>query len=248
VFVGNGAVTTIYDIFKAAQSGNVPRVRALINAGTDPNTANHTGGTPLHYTVASGYSVVVDVLLAARADPVKGDKVLCTPLHLAAMKGNTSVLENVFSVGTDVNMGDSNGVRPLYGAAMKGHTRALGILLAAGADPNIKDHDGYTALHLAWKYSHNGAARQLEKEEFSPTTNSKCRPKTRDRDGYLCCEQRGERALANWTCPKCGDLFCIACSGSGERNKNDLGGIAVEKINFLGSVNSCPVCDKPPAK
>src|SRR5262249_12631801 len=63
-----------------AQEGTVTY---LIEAGADPNSADKSGGTPLHRAVRIRCAAAVRALLAKGADPLLKNKNGSTPLHLA---------------------------------------------------------------------------------------------------------------------------------------------------------------------
>ena len=56
------------DIFQAAKTGNIDRVRELIAAGADVNQQNNDGWTPLHWAAYNGHQEVVQALIAAGAN------------------------------------------------------------------------------------------------------------------------------------------------------------------------------------
>jgi ankyrin repeat protein len=58
-------------------------VRALLDAGADPNARSASGGTPLHTAAFTGNVTVVRMLLAAGADVTAEDGRGRTPLDVA---------------------------------------------------------------------------------------------------------------------------------------------------------------------
>ena len=103
--------------------GYLSVIKALLQAGANPNLANKGGVSPLLQSAWKCEENVVELLLNAGADPNKAD---CnTPL-----KGNT----------------------PLSIAAEKGLLKTAKVLLGHGADPNAADKHGKTPLQHALKY------------------------------------------------------------------------------------------------
>jgi ankyrin repeat protein len=61
-------------LHQAAETGNLPLVRALLDAGADVNAASHMG-SPLHGAVQGGNVLVVEELLRGGANPDVKDRV-----------------------------------------------------------------------------------------------------------------------------------------------------------------------------
>ena len=142
------------DIFKAAKTGKVDRVRELIRQ--DPQVVNKLkkGRIPLHYAAFYGRSDTVELLLAHGAEASVNQKTKdgLTPLHCAAIKkGKLEVVKILLGAGAHVNIQSKDGLTPLHYAAWNGHSDndTVAELLAAGADVNQQDNDGCTPLHAA---------------------------------------------------------------------------------------------------
>jgi ankyrin repeat protein len=65
-------------LHQAAETGNLPLVRALMDAGADVNAASDMG-SPLHSAVQGGNVLIVEELLRAGADPDVKDRVQNRP-------------------------------------------------------------------------------------------------------------------------------------------------------------------------
>ena len=86
------STTAANDIFPAAMTGNVKRVRELLDAGVSPDHfAPLLFGVrrPLHYAAESGHTSVVALLLERGASVDSKDEINATPLMHAFMKGGT---------------------------------------------------------------------------------------------------------------------------------------------------------------
>lgn len=81
-------------IHSAAETGDVGKVRSLINGSKDlVNVKNKAHATPLHMAVSNGQEAVVEVLVANKADVNSKDWQGATPLKLAARNGYTDIVD-----------------------------------------------------------------------------------------------------------------------------------------------------------
>ena len=94
------------DIFEAARTGNIDRVRELIAAGANVNQQDIDGWTPLHLAAYNGHQAVVQALIAAGADVNQQDNDGRTPLHRAACYGHQEVVQALIAAGANVNQQD----------------------------------------------------------------------------------------------------------------------------------------------
>ncbi|MDE2794039.1 MAG: ankyrin repeat domain-containing protein [Gemmatimonadota bacterium] len=151
----------------AARSGTVEVVRALLQAGADPNawemsfaTDYGWGWTPLHLAAASNPDPdVVRALIEAGADldAPSGESYRQgnSPLHYAAENRNPAVAAVLLDAGADVNARSARGRTPLHMAAAGASNPAvIELLVEAGADVNALDADGRAPLHSAAYYNH----------------------------------------------------------------------------------------------
>lgn len=150
----------------AAESGTLEVVRALLQAGADPNAwamgfAEDYGWalTPLHPAAGSNPDPgVVRALIEAGADldAPSGEsyRVGNSPLHYAAENPNPAVAAALLEAGADVNARSARGRTPLHEAAAGASDPAvIELLVEAGADVNALDADGYAPLHTAAYYN-----------------------------------------------------------------------------------------------
>lgn len=75
-------------LIRAARTGNLPVVDALLNAGAQVNARNRSGETALHWAVTQKDRRLVERLLASRADPGAQDIFGITPLSIAVGAGD----------------------------------------------------------------------------------------------------------------------------------------------------------------
>ena len=126
----NGLAPLQYGLAACSVNKNLTTVKALLDAGADPNVGWHS----LWYTVFFGNKVrndVVKVLLDAGADPNKRDETGDTPLHTAAKYSYKDVIKVLLDGGADPYVANNDGNTPLDIARQQGpHTWFYFIALA----------------------------------------------------------------------------------------------------------------------
>jgi ankyrin repeat protein len=170
------------DLWAAASSGDVERLRALLDA--DPAGVNARGpneATSLHFAATAE---VVRELLARGADLTVRDTYGRTPgqaiaaygarrkdaarealdasgewnLRLACALGEVERARTFLDAG---ETGGLNGATPLHVAAATGQAEITRLLLARGYDPNAPDAEGIRPLHHAAGGGHTEVVRLL---------------------------------------------------------------------------------------
>jgi len=122
----------ITPLHRAASSGCVPCVQALLQAGVPATLRRQDGATPLHHARAA----VRPLLIAAGADVAARDHLGRTPLATAAEIG-----EDLLGPGVDT--ADHNGFTALHWAVLAGSDERVAWLLAHGADPRQRSTRAY---------------------------------------------------------------------------------------------------------
>lgn len=173
----------------AARHNNAAVVSALIRNGAQPNDAtgyipatwdrspNSNGNTPLHVTVCTGKTPVIDVLVAAGAKVQQANSSGATPFHFAIWCRNAVSASALLRHGADANavvtlvegetqstsrMHDCTGCNAIHllvdsssgdDLVLERPMSILNLLLDAGVDINAEIaqgmYEGYSALRLA---------------------------------------------------------------------------------------------------
>lgn len=123
-------------LFKAAEKGDLGKVKELVDAGAEVN-AVHSGHGLDTWLYEAGLPSGVGRGSIDYADP-DGNTVLMR----AALRGHMDVASFLISKGANVNITTNNGVTALLLATCEDHTSLVKLLLDAGADPNVQD-DGF---------------------------------------------------------------------------------------------------------
>lgn len=137
-------------LYIAAASHNADAMRALLDAGAQPD-ADSPYGTALTFAAMTGNAEGARMLFAkgakANTARVDGD----TVLMMAAQAGNPDFIAELLKRKVDVNKTSFNGSSALGYAARMGNVEVGRMLLEAGAKPNVADSDKQTPLMLAAK-------------------------------------------------------------------------------------------------
>ena len=155
--VGCGPSMSIHE---ATEVGNIEVVEQHLAAGTDVDTKNENGFTPLHIAVSKGYKEVAELLVTNGADVNTKDNG-STPLHKAAQFGHKAIVELLINKVADVNAKGELGETPLHSAAADGEKEIVELLIVAGADVNVRDKEGYNSLHRATYERHKNVVELL---------------------------------------------------------------------------------------
>jgi ankyrin repeat protein len=100
-------------ILDAVDLRNIEAVKQYITAGTDVNTKDAIGTTPLLLAVTKGQKEIVELLIAEGADVNAKMKYGWTPLYFAAFHDYKEIAELLIATGADVNAKDDDGTTPL---------------------------------------------------------------------------------------------------------------------------------------
>lgn len=142
------------DIFEAAASGRVERVRALVEA--QPALANAVaadGFQPLGLACFFGHFEAAKCLVEHGAEvnsPARNQQKVM-PLHSAAASRNLEIARLLLEHGADANARQNNDFTPLQEPAHNGQIEMAELLLENGANINAGQAQGQTALSIAQK-------------------------------------------------------------------------------------------------
>ena len=128
------------------ETGNVPAVSLLLEAGAPINTPDSLGTPPLFYAISYGNPNMVALLLDWSADVNLRNPSRETPLMVAARLGRADIAEQLLLYGANPNARNAAGWTALFLSAARGHLEVTQALIDAGAAVNRADPSGRTAL------------------------------------------------------------------------------------------------------
>jgi len=150
------------DLIRAAENGDIAKIKDLLYIGADVNAESNGGWTALREAANEGHTEAVKLLIEKGADVnAKNNDYNETALMRAAGKGHTEIVKTLIDKGADVNAKDYNGGTALIWAAGKGHTEVAKTLIEHGTDLNAKSNKGSTALMFAADKGHTEAVKLL---------------------------------------------------------------------------------------
>ena len=121
----------------AARTGNLERVRLLLEQGADKERSNYSGYTPLISASWYGHLDVVQYLVEQGSKLDEADCVGFTPLF--ASLRHFEVTRYLLEQGADRDKVDDRGKTLLHWAAEHGHLETAKLLMVYGADFNARD-------------------------------------------------------------------------------------------------------------
>lgn len=125
----------------------------LLNNGSDVNSRDNYGNTPLHYAILDQPSKTIILLLNAGADVNAININGSNPLHLLMESENnirkSEIIQLLLDKNIDINTINYAGFSPLHICASSGSEEIMKKFLDKNAEINIQNSNGVTPLHIA---------------------------------------------------------------------------------------------------
>jgi ankyrin repeat protein len=142
-------------LMSVAVTGSTEIIRALIQAGANPNQQDDIEYTALALAVENSHLRAVRVLVAAGADVNIAATYGNTPLILACEKGSFEMAEFLLDRGANIATTNRDRETALMKAAATGSLPLVRLCIDRGADVNTVSKGRNTALAIAAGASHN---------------------------------------------------------------------------------------------
>jgi len=145
---------------KAAEAGDLDKVKELVAAKSPLDARGKYGRTPLIAAIANDKTEVALYLIEQGASPTVADKEKNDPLKWAAIRSgwvkshqNVKLVEALLNAGAPVDSRNKDGFTPLIWAANRSAVKLVELLIARGADVNAKTTEKYNSGRNALLYA-----------------------------------------------------------------------------------------------
>ncbi len=160
----------IRKLIQAAKTGDIPTVRAFLDAGNSPDTPipNKARFSILMYAASGNQVEMIRFLLDKGANVEYKSADGYTPLMLAGMRGSMEAAQFLLSVGANVKTKSNGGMSALSFSVAAGKVNTVNLLLDKGSDPNNAPPNGSSELHMAAGLGHVEIAKMLMAKGANP--------------------------------------------------------------------------------
>jgi ankyrin repeat protein len=141
-------------MFVASQSGQLEKVRCLVDYGADLNAKDEDDETALILASKCGHLGIVKYLVETGADLNAEGKYGWTALNYASRRGHLEMVKYLVANEANVNSMHDNGWTALMYASEHGHLEIVKYLVEHGANVNAKYENQWTALMYASRRGH----------------------------------------------------------------------------------------------
>ena len=153
-------------IHQATLDGLIEKVERMVKKGTDVNSRDSYGRTPLHIAAAENHNIDMEVLFNLGADIDAQDSQGRTPLMYAAADGKDGAVSLLVANLADVNIQDVDGMRALEWARNSGNSDLTSFLRLitekkSSSNKNLKEPDMQYIIEEA--LSEKGIQKEIEK-------------------------------------------------------------------------------------
>jgi len=169
-------------LIEAAVKGDTAAVKELLGRGTNPNTKDPEGRTPLTEAAYYGHTATVKLLLDQGADvfakkahgETAYEMAAAHPevaqmikreidLLAAATKNDSKLVKELLDQGAHANVRDPEGRTPLTEAVWNNNPELVSLLIEHGASVNARKNDGATPLSIAQGKGYKQIIERLRK-------------------------------------------------------------------------------------
>ncbi|WP_343747099.1 ankyrin repeat domain-containing protein [Fluviicola sp.] len=150
------------DVFEAARTGNVERLKELIRLDKDTiQKVNRMGFDPLMIACYRGQTNCAKFLLEQGANPNR-PSAEGSALQAACYQNNTELAALLIKKGADLDAQGPDGNTALMYAVLNQNLKLVKMLVKAGSDLNKRNKDNQTAHSLAMTLSNSEIQKSVK--------------------------------------------------------------------------------------
>ncbi len=153
----------------AANKGNIPLLKLLIDNGANVDAVTNLGKNVMHMAAEGNQpSMIIYLITEEHQSSQCVDESGSTPLHWACYAGAEEAVNFLLNLNVDINEQDKEKLTPLHLATNEGRENIVLKLLQKNADKNIPNNKGELPIDLARKKNHKRIEQILGEEDFNP--------------------------------------------------------------------------------
>lgn len=122
--------------------GDLDQVKSFLANGTDINSKNRLGGTPLHTAMLNDKWEIVEFLISKNPDFNARNRDGKTPLYIAVEKNKKELVEVILTKNVDVNAVARGGQNAFSLANSLGYTEMVALIQQHGGTEPVLDMEG----------------------------------------------------------------------------------------------------------
>ena len=145
-------------LMRLTEINDIGAIRAALERGAEPDTADQNGNTLLAAAAAAGHLELAQLLITKRARVNNRNASGDTPLMAAVYHGQLEMARQLIASGAEVNM---EGWTPLHYCAWQGHAEVCSMLIDLRARLNARAPNGSTPLMMAVRQGKTSTVKLL---------------------------------------------------------------------------------------
>ena len=153
----------------AANKGNIPLLKLLIENGANVDAVTNLGQNLMHMAAEGNQpSMLIYLITEQHLSAQSVDENGSTPLHWACYSGAEEAVNFLLNLNVNINDQDKEKLTPLHLATNEGRENIVLKLLQKNADRNLANNKGELPIDLARKKNHKKIEQILGEEDFNP--------------------------------------------------------------------------------